>query len=159
MVEKQMFAAMLIKDPERGGWTKIDIPFDVEKVFASKGYIQVKGSIDNIPFSGIKLMPAGNGRYWMAVSEKLRKAISKGNGDNVSVVMEPDTEVTGYTEPPDFLEALDTDGKANAFYKSLTPASKKWFIMHIEQAKQPATRKTRIEKAISRLKEGKKFHD
>lgn len=158
-MKSKIFTAILVKDLEPGGWTKIDIPFDVQTVFGSKGFVQVKGTIDNVPFDNIKIMPVGNGQHQMAISEKLRKAISKGNGDAVSIRMEIDNEELVYAEPADFILALHQVPLAEIFYTELSAASKKWYIMHILEAKQENTRKTRITKAIARLKEGRKFHD
>lgn len=158
-MKPQKFKTILVRDQEPGGWTKLDLPFDVEKSFGGKGYIPVKGWLDHVSFQGIKIMPVGNGRYQMAVSEKLRRAIGKGHHDTVAVIMEPDLETTTWSEPPDFMEALSSNLNAMAFYQTLTPAAKKWFIVHIGEARQEATRKRRIEKALERLAAGKKFHD
>jgi hypothetical protein len=158
-MKPQKFKAILLKTREVGGWITIDIPFDVEKVFGKKGFIQVKGSIDNEPFSKLKILPIGNGRYHMAVSARIRKAINKFPGEMVSVIMETDAGEIVYTEPPDFLEALNSDPEAKKFYQTLRPASKKWFIQNINEAKQELTRINRIKKALERLKAGKKFHD
>lgn len=155
---KQEFYAVLKKDAP-GSWTLIEIPFDVEQVFKAKGYIQVKGTIEDIHYSGIRLMPTGNGRYWMPVNEQLRKKMKRDIGDTVSVTMEADNTVIEYTEPDDFITALETNKTAKTFYESLTKAQKKWYILNITEAKQEATKKTRIEKAIERLATGKKFHD
>lgn len=160
-MQPRSFEAELIRDDQPGAWTYIRIPFSVEEAFGKRDYPMVKGTIDGKPFSGIKLMNApGKGQHFMPVNDKLRKAIGKSAGQSVSLQMELDTaEAPALQDPEDFRLALEQHPKAKAFYDGLTPASKKWFILNITEAKQEQTRRSRIEKAIQRLDQGKKFHD
>jgi uncharacterized protein YdeI (YjbR/CyaY-like superfamily) len=64
---------------------------------------------------------------------------------------EPEAKV-----PTDLREALATAAKAKAQWKDLTPIARRDFISWIESAKQPETRKRRIERAGSMLAEGKR---
>lgn len=156
-MSKQKFKVKLIKDDEIGGWTKFDIPFDVEKTFGQKGYVKVKGTIDNHPFNNIKLMPVGDGTYCMAVKEELRKAIGKGNDDTVSIVMELDQNEL--TIPTDLSKALDKNKKAKDFFNSLTESNKNYYVNWVTTAKKEETRQSRVEKTIEKLAAGLKFTD
>lgn len=153
----QKFTAKLVKDAEQGGWTKIDIPFDVENVFSQSGYVKVKGTIDKHAYNGIKLMPIGDGSYCMAIKETIRKAIGKGNGDTVQMTMEPDMEEL--IIPTGLLEGLDSNPKAKAFFKSLTESNKNYFVEWINSGKREETRNDRIVKSIEKLQAGRKFHE
>jgi uncharacterized protein YdeI (YjbR/CyaY-like superfamily) len=58
--------------------------------------------------------------------------------------------------PADLRKALVAAPKAKAQWKDLTPIARRDFISWIESAKQPETRKRRIERAGSMLAEGKR---
>lgn len=56
----------------------------------------------------------------------------------------------------DFEASVRADPKVFALWASLTPLGRNEFICWIEDAKQPATRQRRIERARDELMEGKK---
>ena len=64
---------------------------------------------------------------------------------------EPEAKV-----PADLRKALAVAPKAKAQWQDLTPIARRDFISWIESAKQPETRKRRIERAGSMLGEGKR---
>lgn len=151
------FNSKLIKDDEIGGQTKFDIPFDVGKSFGQNGFVKVKGTLDEHPFSNIKLMPVGDGTYCMAVKEELRKKIGKGHGDTVTVVMKVDNDEL--VIPDDLSKALDSNKKAMDFFKSLTESNKNYYVNWIVSARKEETRQSRVEKSIEKLAAGLKFTD
>lgn len=59
-------------------------------------------------------------------------------------------------EPADFRKAIAAAPEAKAQWNDLTPIGRRDFISWIESAKQPETRKRRIERACSMLAEGKR---
>lgn len=60
------------------------------------------------------------------------------------------------TLPADLRNALGAEPSVAAMWKNLTPIARRDFISWIESAKQPATRKHRIETLGSRLASGKR---
>ncbi|PYL06682.1 MAG: hypothetical protein DME34_08560 [Verrucomicrobia bacterium] len=58
--------------------------------------------------------------------------------------------------PTDLRKALATAPKAKAKWSDLTPIARRDFISWIDSAKQPETRRRRIEKACSMLAAGKR---
>lgn len=71
----------------KGGWTYIDLPPLSIKSVLPFGWIVVNGRIDNHAITNQKLMPKGNGKYFLSVNAKIRKAIKKENGDSVKLVL------------------------------------------------------------------------
>ncbi|MES2225778.1 MAG: YdeI/OmpD-associated family protein [Patescibacteria group bacterium] len=57
---------------------------------------------------------------------------------------------------PDLKKVLATNKKAQATWEDLTPIARRDFISWIESAKQPETRKRRVESLPSRLASGKR---
>jgi hypothetical protein len=149
----------LVKGHGEGSWTRVDIPFDAAEVYKQTGHIQVKGKIDHYAFTNIKLMPGSKGTHWLPVNEKIRKEINKKVGDKVAVVIELNPEQAIQDVPDDFASELKRHPAAEIFFDGLTRSYQKWFILSIVEARQEATRRKRIEKAIEKLEAGKKFHD
>ena len=61
--------------------------------------------------------------------------------------------------PPELMEALDADPGLAAAYHALTPGRRRSWILHISQAKQPETRRSRIAKARPAILSGKGLQD
>ena len=58
--------------------------------------------------------------------------------------------------PPDVKKALAGNAKAKAFFDALAPGYQRDYLEWIVQAKQPATRSTRIETTVKQCAEGKR---
>ena len=58
--------------------------------------------------------------------------------------------------PPDLRKALAATAMAKAQWRDLTPIARRDFLSWIDSAKQPETRRRRIEKACSMLAAGKR---
>jgi uncharacterized protein YdeI (YjbR/CyaY-like superfamily) len=68
----------------------------------------------------------------------------------------PAGEESGAKVPTDLHKALGAAPKAKAQWRDLTPIARRDFISWIDSAKQPETRRRRIEKACSMLAAGKR---
>jgi len=68
-------------------------------------------------------------------------------------------DVSQYDIPDEFLEALEDSRELQEAFESLTPGRQKGYLLHFSGAKQSKTRKSRIEKCIPKILDGKGFHD
>ena len=62
------------------------------------------------------------------------------------------------TIPPDFLNKLATDQKAEAFFRTLNKTNVYSIVWRLQTAKKPETRNKRMEAILEMLKKGEKFH-
>jgi Bacteriocin-protection, YdeI or OmpD-Associated/Domain of unknown function (DUF1905) len=99
--------------------------------------------------------PSG-GAYFVPLSAENRTSAGVAAGDEVEVDIELDTEPREVTVPPDFAKALDRNADAKRFFEGLSYSHKRRHVLAIEEAKAPATRQRRIDKAITMLQEGRK---
>jgi len=138
-----------------GAWTYLPIPFDVNQVFGSKARLSVAGTINGFPFRN-SLMPEGDGTHSMMVSKELRTGANARAGDLVSVTLEPDSEERILSIPQELEVALTENQPAGSVFNTMTSSQKKEYVDWILNAKQAATKASRVAKAIDRLASGKK---
>lgn len=93
------------------------------------------------------------GRYLLGLSIANREAAGVTAGDRVEVEVKLDREPRVIVEPDDFAEALEGDPVARAAYDRLSYTHRREHVLAIESAKQPETRRRRIERALEALHE------
>lgn len=98
------------------------------------------------------IAPRGD-RYLIGVSAENRAAAGVAAGDEVEVDLELDSETRTVSVPTDFADALGHEPDAKRFFDGLSNSQKQWFVLGIEEAKKPETRRRRIAKAVDRLRE------
>jgi hypothetical protein len=77
------FTATLGRVQEGDTWTCVVLP-DSAAIFGTRGLVKVAGTIDGEPFRGA-FMALGDGRHKLPVAAKVRRAIGKGDGEDVVV--------------------------------------------------------------------------
>src|SRR5687767_4304950 len=101
----QKFTATIEAIGPGGAWTRIAVPFDVPKIFGSKGRTSVRGTINGCKFRS-SIFPNGDGSFHMMMNKALLGAASAAPGDDVKVIMEKDEAKRAIAMPPDFARAL-----------------------------------------------------
>jgi hypothetical protein len=113
----------------------------------------VEGTINGLSFQAA-LEPDGKGSHWLKVDETMRKAAGADAGDTVTLAIEPTKEWPEPEVPEDLKSALAASPVAQAAWADVTPMARWDWIRWIGATKQPATRKRRIETALSKLEAG-----
>jgi len=136
---------------EKSGWTYIEIDEEMAQNInpGIKTTYQVKGVLDQIPIKAISLLPMGNGNFIIPLNTELRKKLNKKLGESITVELVLDE--TGYQLNSDFLEFLQTEPKANAYFNSLTSSHQKYFSKWIDSAKSSITKADRIAESVTAL--------
>jgi len=152
MTKKQSFTAV-IKNAGGGG-AFVEVPFDVEEAFGSKRP-KVKAMIEEVPYRGI-LTRMGGDHHLLIILKGIREQIGKTFGDEVKIIVEPDTEPRLIEIPAELKKAFKTEKEAKSFFDKLSYTHQREYAMWINEAKREETRQNRIAKAIEMLKKGQK---
>lgn len=144
---------------EKSGWTYITIPAAIAaQLFpGNKKSFRVKGKLEGQAIQGIALLPMGEGDFIMALNAGLRKVIGKKSGAVLYVELTVDTKQ--YQINAEFLQCLEDEPAALAFFKNLPMAHQHYFSKWIESAKTGSTKIKRIAKAVSALSRKMGFPD
>ena len=152
---KQVFKAILENPDSPMDTAYVSIPFDVEKIYGTKGQVKVKALFDGAPYRGI-LVNMGTGCHVILVRKDIRVAIGKNVGDTIRVEIEPDTEERVVEIPEPLARLLAKNKKAANFFDSLSYTNRKEYAHWIRDAKKEETRAKRLEATLEKLLAGKK---
>ena len=152
MSNKQTFTATI--QNAGGGGAFVEVPFDVEKEFGSKRP-KVKAMIEGVPYRGI-LTRMGTDCHILGIRKEIREQIGKTFGDDVTIVVEPDTEPRLIEVPVELAKAFKREKEAKALFEKLSYTHQREYVNWIDEAKREETRQNRIAKTIEMLKKGKK---
>src|SRR5437773_6921179 len=138
-----------------GSWTLLTLPKNASAKLPSRGMTMVEGTINGFPFR-TALEPNGKGSHWLRVNKTMRDAAGEDAVDTVTVEITRAGEEPEIRVPMDLRKALAAAPLAQAGWEDITPMARRDWIFSISSAKQPETRRRRIEKACDMLASGKR---
>jgi len=148
----KLFRSEATENAESGTLT---LPKNVSAKLPSRGMTMVEGTINSFPFRSA-LEPNGKGSHCLRVNKAMRDAAGADAGDTVTVEITRAGEEPEIRVPMDLRKALVAAPLARAGWEDITPMARRDWIFSISSAKQPETRRRRIEKACDMLACGKR---
>ncbi len=91
------------------------------------------------------------GRFMLPVSAENRSCAGVSAGDELDVRLELDTTPRTVDVPADLADALGRDTDAKRRFDQLSYSNQRRCVLSVEGAKQPETRKRRIDKVVAEL--------
>lgn len=134
-------------------WTILRLPVSVSAKLPSRGMVIVAGTLNNNHFQAA-LEPDGKGSHWFKLDQATLMAANAAPGDRVTLAIEPSANWPEPQVPADLKAALKAAPQVNALWMDITTLARWDWIRWISSTKNPATRKKRIEVAVSKLSAG-----
>jgi hypothetical protein len=138
-----------------GSWALLTLPKSASAKLPSRGMTMVEGTINSFPFRAA-LKPNGKGSHRLTVNKAMHDAAGADAEDTVTVEITRAGEELEIRVPKDLRKALAVAPLAQAGWEDITPMARRDWIFSISSAKQPETRRRRIEKACDMLASGKR---
>ncbi len=138
-----------------GSWTLLTLPKNASTRLPSRGLTMVEGTINGLPFRAA-LEPNGKGSHSLRVNKTMHDAAGADAGDTITVEITRAGEEPEIRVPMDLRKALAAAPRAEASWADITPIARRDWIFSISTARQPETRRRRIEKACDMLASGKR---
>lgn len=130
-------------------------PFDVQKLFETKGQVKIKVLFDDrVEYRG-SLANMGFG-HCVGLTQTIRKQLGKTFGDMVDVKLWKDEEKRVVVVPDDVKTLFNKHQKVKELYEKMSYTHRKEYIRWIEDAKKEETRERRKIKMIEMILDGKK---
>lgn len=137
-----------------GSWNYVDFPEDAYAIFGKRGFVRVKGFINDKPFKS-NLFPKGNGFYAMTLPLKLQKQLGVKLHDEINISLEEDFEEKIVEMPSELQEALDFDEEMAELFFKQSAYNQKYYKIWVNDGKHIQTRINRVVTIFERLRKGK----
>jgi uncharacterized protein YdeI (YjbR/CyaY-like superfamily) len=146
----KVFKTILEKVDSTPPWVIARLPFDPKKAWPEWSCRRVRGTLNGFEFTTSLLSTKGQG-YWFVVFKKMLAGAGAKAGEKVEIRIEPDPEAQVYKEPKELTAMLRQDKDLRRWYDSMTPSTRRWFAMWIDQAKRAETRTERAERVAEMI--------
>ena len=144
------FRATLEPDGTNLKWTIIHVPFDVEKLWGSRGMLKVKGEINGFAFR-TSLFPTGKGGHTLLINKRMQAGAKAAVGTTAQFRLEPDTEKRTITVPPELKRIFAEDRSFLRWFEKLNYSTQKWIADWITNVKSAEARVRRAEQVAEQL--------
>jgi hypothetical protein len=144
------FRAALERIQSRLGWTIIRIPFDVGKIWRTRGQLRVKGQINGFAFR-TSLFPARGGGHILLVNKRMQKGGDVRQGMAAEFRLKPDLEKRVAVVPAELQRFFKEDAHLRRWFEKLNYSTRNEIGKWIAQVKSPEARVRRAEQMAERL--------
>jgi len=144
------FRAVLERIQSRLGWTIIRIPFDVGKVWGTRGQLRVKGGINGFAFR-TSLFPARGGGHILLVNKAMQSGGDVRQGMAAQFRLEPDLEQRIAVVPAELKRFFKEDAYLRRWFEKLNYSTRSQIGKWIIQVKSQEARVRRAEQMAERL--------
>lgn len=158
MVQFSAEIARFEKNGEKTGWFYILVPRETALRIKpeNKQFFRIRGEINGCEFSGLGLIPMGDGDFILAVNAEIRKRLEAGLGDMLQLNVEEDTDFK-ISIPADLEVCLADDPRLLGNFMKFNKANQNYFINWINGAKTEPTRTKRIAMTVEAMELGLDF--
>lgn len=140
----KLFKAMLERPASRLNWVLIRVPFNVAKVWGTRGQQRVKGEINGFSFR-TSLFPTRQGGHIMIVNKKMQAGGGAVPGAFAQFRLQPDNAERIVTVPAELQRILGEDAALRRWFAKLNYSTRNYLSKSITQVKSRDARARRAE--------------
>jgi len=144
------FKATLERMASNLGWVIIRIPFDVPKIWGTRGRLRVKGEINGFAFR-TSLFPTGKGYHYLLVNKRMQAGADALPGTVARFRLEADTEKRIATVSAELQCFLNEECAFRRWFDQLNYSTRKWIADWVSQVKSAEARARRAEQVAEQL--------
>src|SRR5712691_1344936 len=144
------FKATLERMAPNLGWVIIRIPFDVPKVWGTRGMLRVQGEINGFAFR-TSLFPTGKGYHYLLVNKRMQAGAGARAGMVARFQLQPDTEKRVAIVPRELQRILNEERSFRRWFEQLNYSTRKWITDWVTEVKSPEARGRRAEQVAEQL--------
>lgn len=153
-VDRQRFTAPLQRMQGGMGYMYVEVPFDVEQVFGTKGKVRVLGTINGVPMDRA-LMPTRNGAHIIILGGDIRKAAKlHSEGDLVNVECWPHPNPDHVALPEEMVRTFEWMPEMHQAWQRLTPGMQRSMLHWVNSARTAGTKANRLADLMKRMEDG-----
>ena len=149
MAETHRFTAQL--EAARAGGAIVLVPEEIARVLGGLKQMRVVGTLNGVPYQS-STMPYGGRGLFMGVHKATREAAAIEFGEAVEVTVARDDRPRVLEIPAELEAAFIAEPGLRERFEALSFSRRKDLAVPIGEAKQEATRATRLDKALSQLR-------
>jgi len=123
----------------------IPVPNDIAESFLQSDAKRVVCTINKSLRIQCAILPMGNDSYYMLLNKENRKKLDLEIGDDIDIILEPDTSKYGIPLPEEMEELLLMDEEGSEVFHKLTPGKQRSLLFLVGK---PKTSETRLKKAV-----------
>jgi uncharacterized protein YdeI (YjbR/CyaY-like superfamily) len=144
------FQATLERLRSNLGWVVAWIPFNVQKIWGTRGRLRIRGEINGFAFR-TSLFPTRKGEHLLLINKKMQAGGHVSEGASAEFSLDPDTEERIAVVPAELKRILAEDKTFRRWFEALSYSIRKWISDWVEQPKSAASRVRRAEQVAEQL--------
>jgi uncharacterized protein YdeI (YjbR/CyaY-like superfamily) len=144
------FQATLERGTSRLNWVIVRIPFDVQKIWGTRGMLRVKGDINGFAFR-TSLFPTGKGEHILLVNKRMQAGARAGPGAVARFNLEPDAKVRSSIVPQELERALSEDRALRRWFDKWNNSTRNYINNWVGEPKSAEARVRRADQIAERL--------
>ena len=147
---KKSFLATLERLRSNLGWVIVWIPFNVQKIWGTRGRLRIRGEINGFAFR-TSLFPTRKGEHFLLVNKKMQAGGHASEGTTAEFSLELDTEERVVVIPAELKHILAEDRTFRRWFDALSYSIRKWISDWVVQPKSASARIRRAEQVAEQL--------
>ena len=140
------FRALLERAGNGPYWVLAPVPVDLKKAWPDWRTRRVEGTINGFSFQTTLVSAAGGKSFSILVNKKMQSEAAAGPGSRARFELRPMMAIAVPPEPKELSAVLGQSRGLRKFFDAMTPSTRRWFALFVDQAKSPETRRRRAER-------------